>query len=95
MQDIYSFCLSACFGMLKGDRTSHGDARGDTTCVHMVLKKGGVGISRIRCISPILQSFVQNTKANGQKVRTEVPLPFLQLGTAPVIAGGVRASLFL
>lgn len=59
------------------------------------LKKGGVGISRIRCTSPILQSFVQNTKANGQKVRTEVPLPFLQLGTAPVIAGGVRASLFL
>lgn len=66
-----------------------------TPCVGVLPKSSRAGISKGWCTTPILQSFVQNTKANGQKVRTEVPLPFLQLGTAPVIAGGVRASLFL
>lgn len=46
IQDITSFHLSACFGMLKGDRTLHGDARGDAHR-HLVYmwfpKKVGLG----------------------------------------------------
>lgn len=54
---IHSFHLSACFGMLTGDRLlrySHGEARGDRgrnhiPCIHAVPIKDGVGIARTRC----------------------------------------------
>jgi len=81
---IHSFHLSACFGMLTGDRLirySHGEARGDRgcpqiPCIHVVATKDGVGISRRRCTKSHLpfytwgpQMLLQATPANAAAPR--------------------------
>lgn len=65
IQDTHSFHLSACYGMLIGDRLlrcNHGEARGgrgcpQIPCIHVAPTRDGVGISRRRCTKSHFPSY--------------------------------------